>query len=220
MKIYHGSDLIIEKPIFHAGNKHNDYGYGFYCTEYADMAREWGSSPGRNGYLNSYELRDGDLKILNLNDFHILTWLAVLLENRTFYLDLPLAREACSYLTDVFHIDYEEYDLVIGYRADDSYFSFARDFINGAISLRQLSEAMKLGGLGNQIVLKSRRAFDSIIFSGAEEVDSRIWYPLRLARDEKARKKYRSADKGYVRGEIYITKIIDEEMKTDDIRLQ
>lgn len=37
----------------------------------------------------------------------------------------------------------------------DSYFSFAEDFLNNAISVSKLSKAMKLGNLGEQIVLKS-----------------------------------------------------------------
>ena len=31
--IYHGSDKIIEKPLFGHGKTYNDYGLGFYCTE-------------------------------------------------------------------------------------------------------------------------------------------------------------------------------------------
>lgn len=37
------------------------------------------------------------------------------------------------------------------------YFSFAQDFVAGVISLEKLSEAMRLGKLGEQIVLKSPR---------------------------------------------------------------
>ena len=29
--IYHGSEKIIQKPVFGFGNKYNDYGLGFYC---------------------------------------------------------------------------------------------------------------------------------------------------------------------------------------------
>ena len=53
-----------------------------------------------------------------------------------------------------FLLDISEYDVIIGYRADDSYFSFAQDFVAGVISLQKLSEAMQLGKLGEQIVLK------------------------------------------------------------------
>ena len=80
---------------------------------------------------------------------------------------------------------------------------------------------MRLGNLGEQIVLKSKRSFDMISFVRTEETDSRIWYQLKKARDDKARREYSSVDKmGYVRGAIYITRIIDEEMKPDDERLQ
>lgn len=44
--IYHGSNKIIEKPLFGFGKTYNDYGLGFYCTEVLDMAKEWGG-----GYL-------------------------------------------------------------------------------------------------------------------------------------------------------------------------
>ncbi len=46
-------------------------------------------------------------------------------------------------------------DLVIGSIADDSYFSFARSFVMNTISLKQLGNAMRLGKLGEQFVLKS-----------------------------------------------------------------
>lgn len=59
---------------------------------------------------------------------------------------------------------YENYDVIIGYRADDSYFSFASAFLNNTISLAQLERAMFLGKLGEQVVLKSERAFSQLHF--------------------------------------------------------
>lgn len=44
MIIYHGSKNIIEKPEFGKGNKKNDYGLGFYCTENVELAKEWACS--------------------------------------------------------------------------------------------------------------------------------------------------------------------------------
>ena len=41
-----------------------------------------------------------------------------------------------------FKVDYKDYDIIIGYRADDSYFSYAGDFVNGTLSFSDLSEAM------------------------------------------------------------------------------
>ena len=65
--------------------------------------------------------------------------------------------------------------------------------MNGVISFAQLSEAMRLGDLGEQIVLKSRKAYEHIEFTGSEEVDHLVWYPKRAERDKSARKVYHSA---------------------------
>ena len=153
-QLFHGSTSIIEKPQFGYGKVYNDYGLGFYCTDSLEMAKEWGVAQNRNGYANSYELDCEGLKILDLNgpSFNILHWLAVLLENREFDVPSGLALEAKEYILNTFRVDYQSQDAIIGYRADDSYFSFAQDFINGTISYRQLNNAMHLGRLGQQFV--------------------------------------------------------------------
>ena len=69
-----------------------------------------------------------------------------------------------KYIFDNFNVDYKNYDIIKGYRADDSYFSFARSFVSNEISLKQLGYAMRLGKLGEQYVLKSKKAFDTIKF--------------------------------------------------------
>lgn len=158
--IFHGSDHMISNPVFGAGKPYNDYGLGFYCTENSDMAKEWGVSKNKDGYANQYTINCDGLSILDLNapEFCILHWLAVLLENRQFTINAPLALQARDYILSTFHVNYKDADCIIGYRADDSYFSFAQDFISGAISYRQLNNAMHLGKLGQQFVLKSKTA--------------------------------------------------------------
>jgi hypothetical protein len=82
-----------------------------------------------------------------------------------------------------------DYDLIVGYRADDAYFRFAKDFLNNAISIQKLSKAMQLGDLGKQVVLKSLKAFEIIKFIDYEVVDN-IYYTKRVARDKLAREDY------------------------------
>lgn len=223
IKIYHGSENIIEKPVFGFGKTYNDYGIGFYCTDIPEMAKEWGAGIDRNGYANCYEIDCTDLTILDLNDenYCILHWLSVLLQNREFDVPSGLALEAKEYIIKNFPVDYESYDIIIGYRADDSYFSFAQDFINGTISYRQLCNAMKLGKLGQQFVLKSGKAFEKITFIGYETADSEEWYAKRMNRDRAARREYFDVERNKrQRGDLYITQIMDEEMKSDDSRLR
>ena len=115
MIIYHGSDHIIRKPEYHMGRRNNDYGYGFYCTAHEDMAKEWSVTEGRSGYANRYELNMQGLEVLDLNEYPVLTWLTVLVENRDFQLGSPLAREAVAYLRKEFAINYRSFDVIRGY---------------------------------------------------------------------------------------------------------
>ena len=222
-KLYHGSISIIEKPIFGYGKTYNDYGPGFYCTESLEMAKEWGVSRNQDGYANCYEIECDGLQILNLNarEYCILHWLTILLQNREFDIPSGLALEAKEYLLANFSIDYNNYDVIIGYRADDSYFSFAQDFINGTISYRQLNNAMHLGRLGTQFVLKSKEAFDRIRFVGSEIAESSEWYAKKMTRDKTARREYFDMERNRrQRGDLYITQIMDEEMSPYDTRLR
>ena len=130
--IYHGSEKIIEKPVFGEGKKHNDFGPGFYCTENEDLAKEWAVTKNRNGYVNKYSLNTECLNILYLNSeqYTILNWIATLINNRVFTLNNPVANRARRYIIDNFSVNVNAYDLIIGYRADDSYFDYAQAFLN------------------------------------------------------------------------------------------
>ena len=221
--IYHGSKSIIERPVFGQGKAYNDYGRGFYCTESLDMAKEWGVSREQDGYANCYEIECDGLTILDLNaeDRTILHWLAVLLQNREFDMPSALSAEAKEYLLRNFPVDYSACDIMIGYRADDSYFSFAQDFLNGTISYRQLGNAMHLGKLGQQFVLKSKMAFERIRFTHYEVAGREKWYVRKQMRDRLARREYFDLERNRrQRGDLYITQILDEEVKSDDPRLR
>lgn len=222
MLLYHGSDHVIKRPEFGAGKKHNDYGRGFYCTENIELAKEWAVSEDTDGYVNKYSIDTSHLSILDINSeqYTMLQWLGILLKNRIFTLSTPLEREAKKYILDNFNISLDGIDIVKGYRADDSYFSYARDFISGVISYEQLSKALRLGMLGEQYCLVSQKAFTEIEYVGNEYVDSEEWYPRKMLRDMYARQGYRNMEKEeYRKGELYITKIIDEEIKKDDLRI-
>lgn len=87
--------------------------------------------------------------------------------------------------------EFKSYDVIKGYRADDSYFSFATAFINNTISLAQLEKAMALGSLGEQVVLRSQKAFDSLTFTQSMPAPRAIYFPKKLARDIGARTEFK-----------------------------
>ena len=182
--LYHGSEQLIEEPIFGKGKGNNDFGLGFYCTESEDLAKEWAVSSLRNGFANRYTLGTEYLNVLNLNspDFTILNWIAVLVEHRLFSIKTPVARRAKRYLVENFSVNVNAFDVVTGYRADDSYFDYAESFLNNGITVEQLARAMRLGKLGEQIVLKSRFAFSKLHYEGFEVADRETYFCLRNAR--------------------------------------
>ncbi len=219
--LYHGSREIIEKPVLEKGKLYNDYGRGFYCTEHLELAKEWACSDGVDGYANAYTIDTEGLRVLNLQseEFSILHWLALLLHYRKLRLSTPMMRRGAEWLQEHFLIDLSDYDVVRGYRADDSYFSFARAFVNNEISLKQLSHAMRLGDLGEQFVLKSPKAFEAIRFVSYTAADNRIYYSKRKARDDAAREVYLKELEQDGEG-LYMRDIIREEVREDDPRIQ
>ena len=218
--IYHGSEQVVEMPTFGLGRKNNDFGLGFYCTESEDLAKEWAVSSLHNGFANCYTLDTEYLNVLNLNspDYTILNWIAVLVEHRLFSIKTPVARRAKRYLIDNFSVNVNAYDLITGYRADDSYFDYAESFLNNGISVEQLARAMRLGKLGEQIVIKSKFAFSRIQYEGFDIAEKDKYYVHRKARDDEVNQLYlemlEEEDDG-----LYIQDIMRGGIRNDDPRI-
>lgn len=222
MEIYHGSEHIIEIPEFGKGNLRNDYGRGFYCTEDRDLAGEWACKSGADGFINRYSFEISDLSVCNLNscEYTLLNWLAVLTKNRGYWQKKSIAEDAKVFLQEKYYVDVSDFDVIIGYRADDSYFSFSQDFIMGTISYQKLSRAMRMGKLGEQIVLKSPKAFERIKYVDNESALADIYYLKKKMRDVQARDSYNEEKSDIVRlDEIYMIDIMRGNVKDDDLRI-
>ncbi len=222
--LYHGSQKIVEVPKYGVGKTYNDYGQGFYCTENIELAKEWACQVKNDGYVNKYTLSLDDLQVMRLTDghYHILNWLAILLKNRAFDINSPIGQSAKEYEIEKFSPNTEGVDVMIGYRADDSYFSFARDFVSNTISLRDLNTAMRLGKLGEQVVLLSKKSFSHIRFEGCEVANYKEYYYKRDARDTAARSAYKSTKKDLLQlsNDLFVLDIIREDIENDDPRLK
>jgi hypothetical protein len=222
MILYHGSPEIVQTPEYDKGKPYNDYGMGFYCTENEDLAKEWACSENSDGYVNQYVINPLELWILNLasREYTILHWLALLMKFRQIRVSTPVMRRSVEWLIENYLPDIDRFDAIVGYRADDSYFSFARAFANNEISLRQLSYAMRLGGLGEQFVLKSKKAFSLIRFVSSMEVPYTVYLPKRKQRDDNARAAFREELEREDLDGLFIRDIVREGIKPDDPRLQ
>jgi len=222
--LYHGSNHTIEQPLYGLGKTTNDYGRGFYCTRELELAKEWGCAGGLDGFANEYVLERADeLSVLRLNEepYNILNWLAILAEHRTYWQRGSVSAQAKRYLHDNFLVDTSDYDVIVGYRANDSYFSFAQAFVANGISLRQLSQAMRLGRLGEQVVLMSREAFEHLQFRRSIPAPGEIYFAKKTERDQAARREYRRlTQETNLADDIFMLDIMREGMRSDDPRLR
>lgn len=222
--IYHGSKYIINNPTLFGSKPTNDYGYGLYCIKEIELAFEWACPDNNDGYANEYVLDLSGLKILDLSkkEYNILNWIALLLQYRIpDGLDIN-DHQIRQYIIDNFSVDLTGVDIIIGYRADDSYFSFARDFVKNSITVAQLSKAMELGKLGLQIVLHSEKAFEHLTFVKYIVAPNQIYYTKRVNRDLKAREEYQNTKRNIKvdKNDLFVMDIIRQEVKNDDPRIQ
>ena len=160
MIIWHGSYKIIKNPQYGVSNRNNDYGLGFYCTESKEMAKEWACADKKNGFANCYELDTYGLNICDLSKepYNILNWMALLVKNRVIKYSSSIGKEGAEYLIKEYLPDISGCDLVIGHRADDSYFFICKSVFKQYYfgRLPELSEAMMLGELGEQVVIRAK----------------------------------------------------------------
>ena len=223
ISLYYGSPRVVSHPSLAQARPHNDYGRGFYTTRQRDLAGEWACQRGVDGYVNSYALWLDGLAILDLLDgtHSTLEWVALLLKYRHFDLRLPTASLAREALVGRFCPDLTSVDVVVGYRADDSYFSYVRSFVENALPLSSLEQALTLGELGEQTVLVSGKAFAQLAFTGYEPVSAERYFPQFKDRDEKARAGYQDLldSQRPSLSDLFILDILREEMTPDDPRL-
>ena len=220
LHLYHGSIAVIEKPVFGKGNPGNDFGPGFYCTESENLAKEWACAFGYSGYANSYTLDVSGLRILRIEEMSVMEWLSVLLENRAVTIHDSIGQEAVEYIRRNFHVKLKGYDVLTGYRADDRYFTFVKQFVNNGIGIRTLAQAMKLGNLGIQVVVKSRRAFDHLEFTGSQPAEESVWAPVYKKRMDGALRDFdRIVSTSKRTEDVYVIDILREGMTVGDPRL-
>ena len=188
--LYHGSDKILKMPEFGKGEINNDYGQGFYCTKNKELAGEWAVLwTEKDGYINEYSFDYAGLNILYLNQMPIENWIAVLVANRKGEYKKQ-HKQRMNVFLDKFGVDIAPYDIIEGWRADDSFYTYIRDFFAVVLSLEKLKEAMGFGDLGNQICLKTKKAFDIIKFAAHYPASASQFLKSAQDRDEDARRKY------------------------------
>ncbi len=171
IRVYHGSDHIIRNPQYLGGKADNDYGNGFYTTEFEDRARSWAALNGNpeSSVVNVYDLDLEGLKVLDLNEHGVLSWIAEVVANRG--TNQEAANVVGTRLVELYRPDVSGYDIIKGYRADDSYTQVVEAFLLNQIQLQEVERLFYKGSLGNQFFLKSEKAFRQIHWINSYEVE-------------------------------------------------
>ena len=175
--LYHGSDHKVPKPLFGYGKPDNDYGSGFYTTRDAEKAAEWAASTGTDeAIVNVYEIDTSDLFVVNLDDYGVLTWIAEIVANRG-------ARGENAFIlgekiVEKYRLDLSEADIIVGYRADDSYLDIVDAFLQNQLDLDEVERLFRKGELGLQYFIKSEKAFNTIEYKGFERIDPKEYENL------------------------------------------
>ena len=192
--LYHGTPDPDFIAYYGGGMDYHDYGKGLYCTEDLEFAKEWACQHVNisTSYVYVYELDITGLEpVLDLFGYAPVYWLSALAQYRFDAKESIARRERRERFIQLFSIDCEHYEIIKGWRADDRYFAYLSAFLGMDISYEALIQAMKLGDLGQQVVIKGQSAYnrcrrlDKITVSGSDYEKYQMQYISRdkLARD-------------------------------------
>ena len=120
----------------------------------------------------------------------ILSWMAILMRHRpgtdSRRWDLIQQR-----FIEKYYIDVDAYDVVFGYRANDSYLAIAKQFARGEIGVGILVRLLKLGSFGIQVCVKSRLAYTRLRYLETSGVNYEQYHAQFISRDEDSRRSMR-----------------------------
>ena len=106
--------------------------------------------------------------------------------------------DTIALVKDKYKLDTSNVDVIIGYRADDSYFTYAEEFLAGTIYRDTLETAIRYGQLGLQVFIKSEKAFERLKQEGKSELVPVEYNDYYMKRDARAKEEYRRIKRNQV----------------------
>lgn len=160
MRLYHGSDCIVECPEIRKANRTLDFGYGFYTTTSYEQAVAWVKRKMREskvgkGFVNEYELDETAVVQLDCLVFERAdeAWLDFVMENRT--------------QTGFSH----SYDLVYGPVANDKVYAAFSLYESGLLDKSSLIAELKTYKLVDQYTFHTAKSLCALTFLNAKEIN-------------------------------------------------
>ena len=159
MILYHGSNVVVEKPKLIEQNRFLDFGYGFYTTTNKEQAENFAQKVivrrGGKPIVNVYELdENAQTNLLKIKRFSA---------PDEEWLDFVSTHRNGTY-------NGEQYDLIVGAVANDDVYRTLQVYSTGLLSKEQALEALKVKKLFNQYVFATKEALELLQFVEAREV--------------------------------------------------
>lgn len=163
LNIYHGSDVVVEKPQILKSNRLLDFGIGFYTTSNKEQAVRWGekvilrnNTDKRILTVYNFDIEKAKEK-LKIIEFTLADekWLNFITANRS-------GKETS-----------EEYDIVIGPVADDNVYLTVKLFETGVLDKEEAIKRLKVEKLFDQILFHTEKALEFCIFNYYEDLGGR-----------------------------------------------
>ena len=158
MKLFHGSNVVVQKPKILSGLRALDFGAGFYLTSSRIQAQKWAGAVARRrgtgeAIVNIYTLNDDFRLVLNILEFPIANadWLDFVVQNRR-------GQSASSY------------DLVVGPVANDSTLPVIDDYMDGKYDKEEAVKRLMPQKLTDQYAFLTEKAIQFLSFEGSEQL--------------------------------------------------
>ena len=151
MKLYHGSTVIVYKPLVSYGRNNLDFGKGFYTTNMQSQAEKWVQrfiSLGKKGIINIYNFDDTDIQ----KKYRY----KKLQEYNEEWLDFILACRSGSK-------EYQNYDIIEGGIANDKVFNTVELYFSDLIDKATALQRLKFEKPNNQICFINQEVVDKLL---------------------------------------------------------
>ena len=153
MILFHGSNIVVEKPLVNVGRIELDFGPGFYLTSLREQAERWArrvcvirrsTSPVISRFTFDEENLPADMKRLNLNHYDQ-EWLDFIVASR---------RGEKVWLG---------YDIIEGGVANDQVIDTVEDYYSGRITAEQAIGQLRFAKPTHQICISNQEIIDQFL---------------------------------------------------------
>jgi len=163
MKLYHGSNIAVEKPLALAGRKNLDFGKGFYTTRIKSQAQKWSVLVASRKKRNTQSV----ISIYECEETEMLANVYVYKNFITYDMEWLEFVVACRQGNDC-----TNYDIVEGGVANDQVIDTVEDYENGRITAEQALDQLKYKKPNNQVCFRNQEIIDKYLhFIGTENVN-------------------------------------------------